>query len=137
MKLYILYTGDYYEYGEPIAVFDEEHAVEGKQYAKWLGGSLTDGFELNQFKCGPPPSGKCFSLALKKDGRIIYCLEQCFVIDPNTFLPMSQNYNVKIEGKRWSLIVNFYANNREDAIAKANELRIQILAGAKPEKGGF
>lgn len=135
MKLYVLCTGYYYE-EYPVAVFDEEHMADGERYAEWTQGILTDGLELNQFKCPTPPPEIAFVLEMKQGGQIVSCLERSSILETREgFVVMSQKYSVKQTKRRWRLHLQCFAKNKEDFIVKANELRLKILSGTIPQSG--
>lgn len=131
VKIWLLTIGEYSSY-KVLGVFDNEHKAEGERIAELMDGNLEeDSFILNGFDCDEPPKGmKFFNLEMKRHGQLCYCFEYCVLNHDGK--KRNTNYVVTESKNRWRLDIYLYAKDEKHAIKITNELRIQILAGAKP-----
>lgn len=143
MKLYLLTTGEYSDY-RVVAVFDEEHLEEVRRLAALIGGDVQDDepLVLNEYQHDqPPPDARMF---------VRFCMFRSgMASEIHTDSLLNENgkrhkarYDVdcaeripSLPNSVWRLHVQMYARSNEHAIKVANELRSQILAGAKPLQG--
>lgn len=144
MNVYLLTHGEYSAY-TVIAAYDEEHKDECDQLSKLMDGQSEGPFILNGFNPDEPPLGKqYFELEMCRDGsvadrRYAECPQPLLTEDgklQKSTYELRTHKNTHGERKsHWRVYVAVYADSFDGAVKIANEIRIQILAGAKPESG--
>ena len=141
MKVWLVSVGEYSDY-RVLYVFDENHRIEAAEAAELIGGRVEeDAVELNSFLPDKPPAGmRFFSFQMNKSGDADQWFESCLLTE-NGGLRKSKYFVLThkmdpIERKSyWRLYVYLYARDKQHAVKIANEIRVQILAGAKPMEG--
>ena len=123
----------------PVAAFDKDHQDGAESFAKRVGGEVEYPIPLN-----PSHDDHVFKVVLERGGDTRQIVELCFLTADQGLRRAC--YRVETDGQpigiglppsRWSLDAWVYARDKEHAVKVANEIRIQILAGAKPTEGSI
>ena len=149
VKIWLVFTGEYSAY-EAVAVFDDHHKAEAEEFAKLVGGEVEEHpLSLNPTHQEPPAGQSFFYLQMCRDGSLSSWFggdkgikKEHRLCDDGTL--RYSDYRVWTHADRprarrshWRLDVRLYARDEEHAVKVANEIRIQILAGAKPTEGSI
>ena len=142
-KIWLVSTGEYSEYGV-VAVFDDDHKAEAVEFAKLVGGVVeVHPLSLNPTHQEPPGGQSFFEFQMGRDGTLP-CRWGCregieqgdLLCDDGSLRKCHYRVSVSTDIE-WRLVVRMYARDKEHAVKVANEIRIQILAGAKPTEGSI
>ena len=140
MKIWLLTVGEYSDY-RVVAVFDEEHKAEAEKYAEWIGGDVEESLVLNDYKCEEPLKDRQFYVfQMHRDGSTTEIRTRSSLRSNGMYwhshywLDSKKRYHWK-PAWHWCLHIEMYAKSKEHAVKVANEIRVQILAGAKPDEG--
>jgi len=140
MKVWLVSVGEYSDY-RVLYIFDENHRIEAAEAAELIGGRMEeDAFELNSFLPDKPPAGmRFFVVEMNKSGHAEF--SQRFLLtdegklrETKYFVRTHKTDPIKRKSY-WRLYVYLYARDKQHAVKIANEIRVQILAGAKPMEG--
>ena len=137
MKIWLVSSGEYSDYTVN-GLFDDEHRSEAEAFAVLTQGRVEeDSFELNPEYQEPPSGQMFFTFHMGKDGTtrnwitespldVMGRLRVCRYrqVDNPSIIP-------------WYIYIATYARDKNHAVKIANEVRIQVLAGAKPETGSL
>lgn len=136
-KVWLLCVGEYSSY-RVVAVFDDARKKQAERIAEMIGGSVDGPYSLNGFEAQCPPIGmKFFEVDIRRDGKATVRLGR--VLDENGKRQETYNHLFTHDNRpherrsHWLLVCRLYAKSEEHAVKIANELRVQILAGVKPD----
>ena len=144
-RIWLLTIGEYSSYYVG-AIFDDEHKKEGEQVAELIGGKIEEEPKLlNVFEHEEVPAGlKFYELTMTSDGSLVDAVK---ILTPllrddgtwrNEHYWLVSGHNSSLVPKHhWWLTVQIYSKNQEHAIKVADEIRVQILSGGKPDKGAI
>lgn len=150
--VWILTVGEYSDV-EAAAVFSSEETA--RQAEHLVGGYVTGPFVLDDATSWPQSDRPCFKFQMTKAGKVNYCQQTPSLNDGHyndgvygddiigtqkraRYEVFEGGKNAKYEPKHyWRLQGTVYAKDEQHAIKIINEVRSQILAGAKPKEGGF
>ncbi len=148
-KIWLVCTGEYSDYGV-VALFDDAHKADAEEFAKLVGGYVEEHpLSLNPTHQDPPAGQSFFYLEMCRDGSLGSWLgsdkgikKKETLQDDGTLRESSYRLWTHAEcplerRSHWRLNVWMYARDEKHAIKVANEIRIQILAGAKPSEGSI
>ena len=155
VKIWLVATGEYSDYGV-VAVFDDQHKPEAEEFAKLVGGRVEEEpLTLNPTHQEPPAGQSFFQVRMFRNGSLdssscdkgIYqedvlyedgTLHKChYHVTSYENYPAYEHDPNRVDKSYWQLSVSLYARDKEHAVKVANEIRIQILAGAKPSEGSI
>ncbi len=137
MKVWIVSVGEYSDC-YAVAVFDEHHEEAAEKAAKLMGGQLSESLVLNDFPLEEPPAGlSFFEIRAGTTGTPrVDDYESVLNEKGQRYKEHYSTYSIeRTHHSDWQLAIVLYARNKAHAAEIANDLRTQILAGAKPLKG--
>ena len=153
MKVWVVMIGEYSD-REVLASYSSQS--EAEKVADLVGGNVKGGFVLDGFERDVAPDQDFYELEMDRHGELknyggkprkVSRLVGDFAYDVDfgfqkTGARRQSFYRLETAGTSkhekasyWRLIVRMYARSEEHIIKVANEIRTQILAKAKPEKG--
>lgn len=142
-KIWLVSEGEYSAY-HVVAVFDDDHKADGERFAELIGGKVDDApLALNPTHREPPAGQSFFIFTMLRDGETSDVSPTSTLLESDGNLRKS-SYRLWTDADRpcmdrayWELKICVYARDEQHAIKVANEIRIQILAGAKPTQGSI
>ncbi len=134
MNIWMVSTGEY-SYYSVNALFADDHKSEAQAFAVLTGGRVEEhSLSLNPTHEEPPPGQTFFRFHMEKDGTSRDWVED----KPLDRVGCRHSARYRLCSAltfSWVMYFAVYAHNREHAVKIANEIRVQVLAGSKPEEG--
>lgn len=137
MQVYLLEVGEY-SYAHIVGVFSDKSRAEAA--AVLIGGQVLEPYVVDEMQLEQPPDGmQMWSGEMTRDGKVLEVTNPCMLAEDGK--RHEEVYALTTGDGRiypkhyWRLRVYMYAPSEQSFVKSMNELRAQIIAGAKPVSG--